>query len=102
MATQYTDFFTAGDVDEFSDIEPLNGAIVREGMKKLAVYRDDKSELHIFSAVCPHLKCILEWNNAEKSFDCPCHGSRFSCTGKLLNGPAIADLEEIHEASEHQ
>jgi glycine/D-amino acid oxidase-like deaminating enzyme/nitrite reductase/ring-hydroxylating ferredoxin subunit len=101
MAVQYTDYLTQGDVDNSEDIEPLNGAIIRDGMKKLAVYRDEKGELHTFSAVCPHLKCILEWNNAEKSFDCPCHGSRFSCTGKLLNGPAIADLEEIHEEQEH-
>jgi glycine/D-amino acid oxidase-like deaminating enzyme/nitrite reductase/ring-hydroxylating ferredoxin subunit len=101
MAAQYSDLITEGDVDEYSEIPNMEGAIVRDGMKKLAAYRDEKGELHIFSAVCPHLKCILEWNNAEKTFDCPCHGSRFTCTGKLLNGPAITDLEEIKEEIEH-
>ncbi|MBC7744567.1 MAG: Rieske 2Fe-2S domain-containing protein [Flavobacterium sp.] len=44
--------------------------------------------------MCPHLGCIVQWNAAEKSFDCPCHGSRFTCRGKLINGPAISDLTE--------
>ena len=68
------------------------GAIVRMGGKKVAAYRDPQGELHVLSPVCPHLGCYVHWNEAEKSWDCPCHGSRFAPTGKLLNGPAVSDL----------
>jgi Rieske Fe-S protein len=56
--------------------------------------------LHKFSAVCPHLKCIVRWDGCEKTWDCPCHGSRFDALGRVLNGPAISDLEE--EGSENE
>ena len=56
---------------------------------------DEAGVLHEFSAICPHLKCVVRWDHAEKSWDCPCHGSRFDALGKVLNGPSIADLEPI-------
>jgi Rieske Fe-S protein len=70
----------------------------REGMvsddKKIIVYKDEQSKLHTYSAVCTHLGCILKLNPPEESFDCPCHGSRFSAlTGKVINGPANKPLE---------
>lgn len=68
------------------------GAIVRIGSKKVAAYRDPQGELHLLSPVCPHLGCYVHWNEAEKSWDCPCHGSRFNATGQLMNGPAVSDL----------
>jgi Rieske Fe-S protein len=62
--------------------------------EKLAIYKDSKEEVHTFSAVCTHLGCIVSWNELEKSFDCPCHGSRFSGqTGNVINGPANSPLE---------
>jgi glycine/D-amino acid oxidase-like deaminating enzyme/nitrite reductase/ring-hydroxylating ferredoxin subunit len=61
--------------------------------KKLAAYKDRKGELHSYSAVCTHLGCTITWNNSEKSFDCPCHGSRFSPSGNAINGPANTALE---------
>lgn len=62
--------------------------------EKLAIYKDSKGEVHTFSAVCTHLGCIVSWNELEKSFDCPCHGSRFSGqTGNVINGPANSPLE---------
>ncbi len=75
------------------------GAIVRVGGKKIAAYRDPQGELHMMSPVCPHLGCYVHWNEAEKSWDCPCHGSRFDAVGKLMNGPAVSDLasEEVDE-----
>jgi glycine/D-amino acid oxidase-like deaminating enzyme/nitrite reductase/ring-hydroxylating ferredoxin subunit len=68
------------------------GAIVRIGAKKVAAYRDPGGELHVMSPVCPHMGCYVHWNEAEISWDCPCHGSRFGPTGHLLNGPAVHDL----------
>ena len=77
------------------------GAIIRKGISKIAVYRDEKNHLHAFSAVCPHLKGILRWNPSEKTWDCPCHGSRFTALGKAINGPAIGTLEKVNlEADE--
>lgn len=91
---QFGDYLTSGDIamKDLNHLEPEKGAIIRNGMSKLAVYRDAFNELHAFSAVCPHLKCIVQWNEFEKTFDCPCHGSRFSCMGKVINGPANSDL----------
>jgi glycine/D-amino acid oxidase-like deaminating enzyme/Rieske Fe-S protein len=59
----------------------------------IAIYKDQNGTTHTFSATCTHLGCTVTWNNLEKSFDCPCHGSRFSNRGKVINGPANADLE---------
>ena len=66
--------------------------MLRRGLTKVAVYRDEKGELHECSAVCPHLGCIVHWNATEKTWDCPCHGSRFDKLGKVINGPANRDL----------
>ena len=77
---------------------PGDGAVIRHGLKHVAAYRDEQGDLHRMSAVCPHLKCIVTWNGSEKTFDCPCHGSRFNCRGHVLNGPAISDLEHLGPA----
>lgn len=75
------------------------GAIVRIGGKKVAAYRDPEGDLHVMSPVCPHMGCYVHWNDAETSWDCPCHGARFGPKGQLLNGPAVSDLasEEYDE-----
>jgi Rieske Fe-S protein len=69
--------------------------VLRRGLKKVAAYRDDTGQLHEFSAVCPHLGCVVHWNDADKTWDCPCHGSRFSSVGKVAHGPATADLSPV-------
>lgn len=92
VAAQYTDLITGGEVDSPDEIEPGEGAIIREGMKKLAVYRDESGSVFKMSAVCVHLGCIVDWNPTEKSWDCPCHGSRFDRFGKVFQGPANSDL----------
>ncbi len=94
VAGQYADWATKGDVDSIDDIAPGSGAVVRRGMKKLAVFRDEQSNIHVRSAVCTHLYCIVDWNSIERTWDCPCHGSRFDPYGKVVNGPAITPLEE--------
>ncbi len=63
------------------------------GAGKIAVYRDAGGKLHERSAVCTHLRCIVDWNSAEHTWDCPCHGSRFDAYGVVVAGPAISALE---------
>lgn len=98
VALRYTDWFKGHETLDEKRIPPGDGAVIRHGLKHVAAYRDDQGALHRMSAVCPHLKCIVTWNGSEKSFDCPCHGSRFSCRGHVLNGPAISDLEHLGPA----
>jgi glycine/D-amino acid oxidase-like deaminating enzyme/nitrite reductase/ring-hydroxylating ferredoxin subunit len=78
-----------------STIAPGTGEIVRSGMRRLAMYVAEDGSRHACSAVCPHLGCLVQWNSAEKSWDCPCHGSRFDPYGHVLTGPAKRDLEPV-------
>ncbi len=94
-AAQYADWLRRGDVGSADAIPADSGAIVREGLHLIACYRDATGYLHRRSAVCPHLRGIVRWNPAEKSWDCPCHGSRFDPTGRVLNGPANAPLATV-------
>jgi nitrite reductase/ring-hydroxylating ferredoxin subunit len=96
MAWQYTDWLTPGDLNDPGELAPGTGGILRRGLKKWAVYRDEGGHLHECSAVCPHLEGIVAWNAAEATWDCPCHGSRFDRFGKVIQGPAISDLS--HQA----
>jgi glycine/D-amino acid oxidase-like deaminating enzyme/nitrite reductase/ring-hydroxylating ferredoxin subunit len=93
MAAQYKDYFSPGDIESLQQLPVGSGAIIRTAAMKVAVYKDDSEKVHAFSAVCPHLGCYVRWNNDEKSFDCPCHGSRFTCHGKVVNGPSLTDLK---------
>jgi glycine/D-amino acid oxidase-like deaminating enzyme/nitrite reductase/ring-hydroxylating ferredoxin subunit len=94
VAVQYGDWITPGE-SSFDDVPRGEGRIVRAGTHKIAAYRDDKGLLHLRDATCTHLKCIVDWNSAERSWDCPCHGSRFDPEGRVLNGPALADLAPV-------
>ena len=80
-----------------SELPGGHGGIVELDGEKLGVYRDEKGRLWAVEARCPHLGCQLEWNPEERSWDCPCHGSRFDYRGHLMNGPAQTDLaaEEV-------
>ncbi|MGZ3952165.1 MAG: FAD-dependent oxidoreductase, partial [Flavisolibacter sp.] len=73
-------------LDSLADLAPGEAKIVRYEGKSLALYKDDGGELHAVSPVCPHAKCSVAWNTAEKSWDCPCHGSRFNADGEVLTG----------------
>jgi glycine/D-amino acid oxidase-like deaminating enzyme/nitrite reductase/ring-hydroxylating ferredoxin subunit len=92
IAAQYRDWFTGSDVKSVDEIQPREGAVVRRGLTKLAIYRDADGTLHTHSAVCPHLGGVVRWNPAERTWDCPCHGSRFHATGEPLHGPAHTGL----------
>ena len=82
--------FGSADLEE---VKPDEGKVLHVEGEKLAVYRDKQNQLYICSAVCTHMKCIVNFNNAEKTWDCPCHGSRFMLDGSVIEGPAIVNLE---------
>lgn len=79
-------------------LAPGEGAIVGEGLSQAAVHRDESGRLHRVSARCTHLGCIVSWNGADKTWDCPCHGSRFEADGSVLQGPAVRPLEPVEES----
>ena len=92
VGMQYRDWVTSGEVSDIEDISPCEGAILRKGLSKIAVYRDEHGKFHACSAVCTHLGALVRWNADEKSWDCPAHGSRFDPLGKVITGPANKDL----------
>ena len=92
VAAQYAEYVAPGDVDGVAEVPPGEGRVLRRGAQPLAVYRADDGTVTVRSAVCPHLYCIVDWNAAERSWDCPCHGSRFAPDGTVLNGPSRAPL----------
>jgi Rieske Fe-S protein len=97
VATQYTSWLTPGEISSPESLGRGQGAIMRRGLTKVAVYRDERGKVTECSAVCPHLDCIVAWNATERTWDCPCHGSRFSPQGEVLNGPANTGLAKLSE-----
>src|SRR5687767_5982488 len=97
VAAQYADLVTGGEVESTGNIKRGTGAIVRRGLTKVAVYRDEDGALHERSAIRPHLGCVVDWNPGEKTWDCPCHGSRYHRDGHVVNGPANRGLAEVEE-----
>ncbi|MEX2170586.1 MAG: FAD-dependent oxidoreductase [Pirellulales bacterium] len=95
VARQYADWLTGGEVESVDDIAAGSGAVLRRGLSKIAAYRDEQGTLTELSAVCPHLQCIVQWNPAESTWDCPCHGSRFLPDGQVINGPANVNLAPV-------
>ena len=81
------------------ELAPGEGAVVRVGLRHQAVYRDESGNTHVLSARCPHLGCLVAWSEADKTWECPCHGSRFAAEGGLLQGPATTGLAR-HEITE--
>ncbi|HWB00151.1 MAG TPA: Rieske 2Fe-2S domain-containing protein, partial [Pirellulales bacterium] len=98
-ATRYGSWLTGSEVADVEQIPRGGGAVIRRGVQKIAVYRDTRGTLHEMSASCPHLGCLVEFNSDEKTWDCGCHGSRFDCMGRVLNGPSNADLSPAEEPS---
>ncbi len=95
MAKQYLDWISSTDLKDAHDLDADEGGILTKGFSKIAVYKNSENQVEAFSAVCPHMGCVVHWNSDEKSFDCPCHGSRFDVKGKVMNGPALTDLKKI-------
>jgi Rieske Fe-S protein len=82
--------FNAPDLEKLT---PGEGDLVSHNGERMAAYRDESGEVHACSALCTHMGCVVQWNTAEKSWDCPCHGSRFSHRGEILQGPAVEPLQ---------
>lgn len=87
------DRLSTPELDDISKLPAGHGEVVEWKGEKAAIYKDEQGMIHAVSPVCTHMKCIVHWNNAEKSWDCPCHGSRFNFDGKVIQGPANEDLE---------
>jgi glycine/D-amino acid oxidase-like deaminating enzyme/nitrite reductase/ring-hydroxylating ferredoxin subunit len=92
---EYAGWLAHGDVESVEHIPHGQGALIRRGLKLHAVHVDADGRVYENSAVCPHLGCVVKWNRAERSWDCPCHGSRFDAFGNVINGPAISGLTPL-------
>ena len=88
----FADRIRPGEKSSADDLRPGEGAIVGR-VRKTAAYRDDDGDVHELSPVCQHLYCHVDWNPAERSWDCPCHGSRYAADGRVIEGPATKDLK---------
>ncbi|MCC5884533.1 MAG: FAD-dependent oxidoreductase [Halomonas sp.] len=86
------DYFGTEKLESFDEVQEGEGRVATLDGEKLAIHRTENGELKVFSAVCPHMKCIVHWNAAEASWDCPCHGSRFDTDGEVIEGPAYRPL----------
>lgn len=94
-AFQYKEWITPSEVKDPKDIPEDHGSLMRDGLVKNCVYHAEGDEFETKSAVCPHLGGIVKWNELEKTWDCPCHGSRFNAHGKVIEGPSLSGLAEI-------
>ena len=95
----YADWISPGDVESIQDIPTGEGAVIRDGLTKIAAYKDHHGRVHCLSAVCPHLSGIVRWNSMEKTWDCPCHGSRFDRRGHVIHGPAAHGLRPLPDTT---
>lgn len=100
VALHFTDWLMPGELSSAEKIPRGEGAIIRNGLELQAVHRDVSGRLHTCSAVCPHLGGVVHWNNAEKSWDCPLHGSRFDQNGECIAGPATSSLKRLGDEAE--
>ncbi len=78
-----------------AELGPDEGAVVEAGGRRVGAYRDAEGRLHAVSLTCTHLGCHVNWNPAERSWDCPCHGSRYDVDGRILHGPAVRPLDRV-------
>jgi glycine/D-amino acid oxidase-like deaminating enzyme/nitrite reductase/ring-hydroxylating ferredoxin subunit len=88
----FAEYITPGELSSIEELTRGQGAIIREGLSKIAAYRDDNGVLYRCSAACTHAGCHVHWNSLEICWDCPCHGSHFAVDGTVLNAPAISAL----------
>jgi glycine/D-amino acid oxidase-like deaminating enzyme/nitrite reductase/ring-hydroxylating ferredoxin subunit len=92
IVKNFAEYLAPGELSSLDDLKPGHGAIMRQGLSKIAAYRDNHAEIYTRSAACTHVGCHLHWNSFECCWDCPCHGSHFAVDGTALNAPAISAL----------
>lgn len=88
--------FSATEIDSLKSIPGNTGKMVEFQGKRLAIFKDEDGVVHALNPVCTHAQCIVNWNNEEKSWDCPCHGARYDIDGNVLNGPTQKNLQKIN------
>jgi glycine/D-amino acid oxidase-like deaminating enzyme/nitrite reductase/ring-hydroxylating ferredoxin subunit len=93
VAKNFAEYVSPGELVSEEQLSPGSGGILRVGLHKVAVCRDEDGALHRLSASCTHSGCIVHWNMFEQCWDCPCHGSQFAADGSVLNGPATSALK---------
>lgn len=91
----FAEYLAPGELNSVRDLKAGHGAIIRDGLSKIAAYRDENGKLYARSAACTHIGCHLHWNSFETCWDCPCHGSHFAFDGTPLNAPAVGPLAEM-------
>ena len=89
------EYVTPGERPSVEELKAGEGAIIREGLTKVAAYRDEDGRLYRRSAYCTHVGCFVHWNSLERCWDCPCHGSHFAVDGTVLNAPAVSPLKAV-------
>ncbi|RYY61691.1 MAG: FAD-dependent oxidoreductase [Chitinophagaceae bacterium] len=87
--------FSADKMDELAALAPGEAGIVQYDGRKLGLFKDEQGKIHAVNPTCTHMKCNVNWNAAEQSWDCPCHGARYDMDGKVLTGPADRDLPVV-------
>jgi Rieske Fe-S protein len=92
------DRLTPAEAGSVEEVPIGTGRIVRINGERVAVYRDAHDHVSCHSAICSHMGCVVRWNAAERTWDCPCHGSRFTPTGRVIAGPAENPLSEVNES----
>lgn len=95
VAGQYGKWLTLSPKPDLDHLRINEGTVFRDGMGMVAAYKNQLGNMQYMSAACPHLGGVVSWNNVEKSWDCPCHGSRFDCHGNVLEGPAVQNLKKL-------
>jgi glycine/D-amino acid oxidase-like deaminating enzyme/nitrite reductase/ring-hydroxylating ferredoxin subunit len=97
VVKNYAEYIGPGDVQSEDELQPGEGALIRSGLAQVATYKAEDGSIIRRSAVCTHMGCLVHWNDFEKCWDCPCHGSQFAPDGQVLNGPAVKPLAAVEE-----
>ncbi|WP_312573325.1 (2Fe-2S)-binding protein, partial [Clostridium sp.] len=98
-ASKFTQRYTKGKLDypekSISNVGKGEGKVVEYDGRKIGVYKDEQGNYYGVEIICPHMQCELQWNNSEKSWDCPCHASRFTIKGEIIEGPTVKPLRVV-------